>query len=111
MIDEPGCRSGSASSASPALGPEPSHRTSLAILLRLTATVRRCAEVSTTLSWVACASKWLRASVNGNPVSVASSSATAAPNPAGAFRPDPTAVPPIGNSASLASPDSSRSMP
>ena len=40
MIDEPGCRSGTWISASPARGPEPIQRTSLATLVRLTAIVR-----------------------------------------------------------------------
>src|SRR5690606_2208508 len=42
MIDEPGWRSGRLISPSPARGPEPIHRRSLAILLR---------ETATTLSW------------------------------------------------------------
>src|SRR6476661_2312789 len=37
MIDDPGCRSGSAISPSPAVGPDPIHRRSLQILVRLTA--------------------------------------------------------------------------
>ena len=40
MIELPGCTSGSASSPRPQRGPEPKRRTSLAILRRLTATVR-----------------------------------------------------------------------
>ena len=59
-------------SRSPARGPEPIQRRSLAILYRLTATVRSWPDVSTSASWAPCASKWSRASVSGRPVVSAS---------------------------------------
>ena len=111
MIDEPGCRSGSAISPRPVRGPEPIQRRSLVILISPTAIVRSCPEVSTSASRAPCASKWLRASVSGSPVSAAISAITSAANPAGALIPVPTAVPPSGSSASRGSADSSRSIP
>ena len=67
MIEDPGCRSGSAISPSPARGPEPIQRRSLAILFRLTAMVRSAPEASTSPSRAPWASKWSRASVSGRP--------------------------------------------
>ena len=111
MIDEPGCRSGSAISPRPVRGPEPIQRRSLVILFSPTAIVRSWPEVSTSASRAPWASKWLRASVSGSPVSAAISAITSAANPAGALIPVPTAVPPSGSSASRGRADSSRSMP
>ena len=111
MIDEPGCRSGRWISARPARGPEPIQRMSLQILVSETAMVRSCPDASTSPSRAPCASKWLRASVNGRPVAALSSSMTAAANPGGVLMPVPTAVPPSGSSASRGSEDCSRSIP
>ena len=111
MIDDPGWRSGSAISPRPVLGPEPIQRRSLQILVRLTAMVRSAPETSTSPSRADCASKWLRASVIGRPVSSRSSSMTRCGKPAGVLIPVPTAVPPSGTSASRGSAASRRSMP
>ena len=81
MIEEPGCRSGRLISASPARGPDPIHRRSLAILCRETATTRSWPDSSTSASRAPCASKWLRASVNGSPVRSASSAITSPAHP------------------------------
>ncbi len=48
MMEEPGWVAGRRNSPSPRRGPEPSKRMSLAILMRLTATVLSAPEVSTT---------------------------------------------------------------
>ncbi len=100
MIDDPGCRSGSWISPSPARGPEPIQRMSLQILCRPTAIVRSWPEASTSPSRAPCASKWSRASVSGRPVAEATSAMTAALKPGGVLMPVPTAVPPSGSSAS-----------
>ena len=50
MIDEPGCSSGIAISASPVRGPEPIRRRSLQILYRLTAMVRSTPLAATSAS-------------------------------------------------------------
>ena len=68
-------------------------------------------ETSTRPSRFACASKWLRASVRGRPVSSASSSITRAEKPAGVLIPVPTAVPPRGTSATRGRDAFTRSMP
>ena len=57
MLD-PGCRSGSAISPSPARGPDPIQRRSLQIFVRLTAIVFSCPDSSTSPSRAPCASKW-----------------------------------------------------
>ncbi len=111
MIDEPGCRSGMLSSPSPVFGPDPIQRRSLQIFVRLTAIVRRAPDVSTSASRLACASKWLRASVMGSSVSWVSSSMTSWGKPIGVLMPVPTAVPPSGTSATLCSADWTRSIP
>ena len=111
MIDEPGCRSGRRISDSPARGPEPIHRMSLQILVRLTAITRSWPEASTSASLEPCASKWLRASVNGRSSSCARCRITAAGKPGGVLIPVPTAVPPSGNSASRGRVEFKRSTP
>ena len=73
--------------------------------------VRSWPEVSTIPSRAPCASKWLRASVSGSPVTRASSAMTAAEKPGGVLIPVPTAVPPSGSSASRGSEEWSRSTP
>ncbi len=50
MMEEPGCVAGRRNSPRPRRGPEPRKRMSLAILIRLTATVLSAPEVSTTAS-------------------------------------------------------------
>src|SRR5690554_3826522 len=47
MIDDLGCRSGMAISASPVFGPDPIQRRSLTIFVRLTARTRRAPDAST----------------------------------------------------------------
>src|SRR3972149_5478176 len=61
MIEAPGWTAGRFSSPSPVQGPEPSHRMSFAIFIRLTATVRTDPLASTSPSWAAWASKWVSA--------------------------------------------------
>ena len=95
MLD-PGCRSGSRISARPVVGPDDIQRRSLQILVSPTAIVRSWPESSTRASWPPCASKWLRASVNGSPVSSARSAITCSAKPSGVLMPVPTAVPPSG---------------
>ncbi len=111
MIDDPGWRSGMRISPRPVLGPEPIHLRSLQILVRLTAMVRSAPPSSTSASRADCASKWLRASERGNPVSWARSAMTREENPGGVLIPVPTAVPPSGTSATRGSADSRRSIP
>ena len=111
MIEEPGCRSGRAISPRPVFGPEPIQRRSLLIFMSENAMFRSWPEASTRPSRLAWASKWLRASVSGRPVSSASSSITRAEKPFGVLMPVPTAVPPSGTSATRGSADWMRSMP
>ena len=94
MIDEPGSFSGSRSSPKPQRGPEPSSRTSFAILVRLTATTFSAPDSSTRASCAASASNLFSAVTNGRPVIAATSRANFSAKPGGAFRPVPTAVPP-----------------
>ena len=81
MMLEPGWRSGRWISARPVVGPLDIQRRSLQILVRPTAIVRSTPLSSTSESRVPWASKWSRASVNGWPVSSASTSITRAANP------------------------------
>ena len=99
MIEEPGCRSGMRISPRPARGPEPIQRRSLQILTRLTATVFRAPDASTSASREPCASKWFRASRSGRPVSSMRTPMTFSAKPGGVLIPVPTAVPPSGSSA------------
>ena len=103
MIDEPGCRSGRWISPRPVLGPLAIQRRSLAILMRPTAAVRTWPDASTSASRDDWAATWSAASVSGRPVRLARRLTTSAPNPAGALRPVPTAVPPMGSSPSRGS--------
>ena len=99
MIDDPGCRSGRWISDNPVMGPDPIHRTSLAILVSETAIVRSAPESSTRPSRADCASNGSSARrSSSSPVSERSSSTTAEPKPSGALSPVPAAVPPIGSS-------------
>ncbi|CNI34609.1 Uncharacterised protein [Mycobacterium tuberculosis] len=112
MIELPGCRSGRWISASPVSGPEPIQRMSLAILVSDTAMVRNAPDASTSPSRAACASKESAAVRNSvSPVSATSVCTTLAPKPSGAFRPVPTAVPPIASSPSRGRLACTRSMP
>ena len=67
MMLLPGWVPGMLISPSPHRGPLASQRTSLAILVRLTAMVLSSPLASTTPSLLAWASKWLRASTNSTP--------------------------------------------
>ena len=58
MMDDPGSFSGSSSSPRPHRGPEPRYRISLAIFIKLTATVLRAPEASTMASCAASASNY-----------------------------------------------------
>ena len=98
MIDEPGSFSGSDSSPRPERGPLPSQRRSLAILVRLAASVASAPLAKTTASWAARAANLLGALTKGRPESSAMRAETASPKPGGALRPVPTAVPPMANS-------------
>ena len=69
MIEEPGCVSGSASSARPALGPMPMNRMSDAIFQRLRATARSPPWAAIVASSAACAWKWFDVSRTWSPVS------------------------------------------
>jgi len=100
MIDDPGSFSGNSSSPRPVRGPDPSQRRSLAILNNVTAADFSPACARTIRSSVACAVNLLAAVTNGNPVIEAICAATSSPNPAGAFSPVPTAVPPMASSSS-----------
>ena len=75
------------------------------------AMLRSCEEASISPSRLAWASKWLRASVIGNPVSRANNSMTRSGKPAGVLMPVPTAVPPSGTSATRGSVAMTRSTP
>nr|CRL81794.1 hypothetical protein CPGR_05010 [Mycolicibacter nonchromogenicus] len=85
---------------------------SLAILVSDTAMVRSAPDASTRPSRAAWASNELvavRSSVI--PVSATSTSTTLAPKPSGAFRPVPTAVPPMASSPRRGRVACTRSMP
>ena len=62
MIEEPGWSDGRRSSPIPVRGPEPSRRTSFAILKRLTAAPRSAPESASGASCAPCAAKWSLAS-------------------------------------------------
>ena len=84
----------------PVRGPEPSQRRSLAILNKLTAAALRPACARTIRSSVPCAVNLFAAVTHGAPVIAAICAATWSPNPAGAFSPVPTAVPPMASASS-----------
>lgn len=67
MILLPGSFSGRLSSPSPQRGPEARKRMSLAIFIRLTATVFKAPDTSTMASWAARASNLLGADLKGRP--------------------------------------------
>ena len=98
MIEEPGSFSGSRSSPIPARGPEPSQRMSFAIFISDAASVASAPLMKTNASWAASAANRFGAATNGRPVTSAIFAAQHSPNPVGAFRPVPTAVPPIASS-------------
>ncbi len=100
MIEDPGSFSGNSSSWIPVRGPEPSQRRSLAILNSVTAAAFSPPCARTIRSSVPCAVNLLAAVLNGAPVIEAICAATWSPNPAGAFSPVPTAVPPMATSSS-----------
>ena len=97
MIELPGSFSGRISSPSPLRGPDPSSRMSLAILKRLTATVRTAPDISTMASLPASASNLFGAVTNGSPVSSAIRAAIFSANPTRLLSPVPTAVPPCAS--------------
>ena len=98
MIELPGSFSGSISSPRPARGPEPSQRTSLAIFMRLTASVRIAPCAKTRSSCDASAANLFGAERNGSPVSSAIFAAARSANSGCVLSPVPTAVPPIASS-------------
>ena len=75
-----------------------SQRMSLAIFISDAASVLSAPLVNTTASWAASAAKCSAPSTNGRPVSSAILRARQLAEPAGAFRPVPTAVPPMASS-------------
>ena len=111
MMLEPGCRSGSRISPSPARGPEDIQRRSLQILVRLTATTFSAPLSSTTASCADWASKWFSASRNSTPVRSLTRLITRAAKPGAALRPVPAAVPPSGSSAVACAATSTRCRP
>ena len=98
MIDEPGSLAGRISSPSPARGPEPSQRMSLAIFASGTASPRSPADAAAAASAPPSAANLFGAVTNGYPVDSAIRAATSAANPGGALSPVPTAVPPAASS-------------
>ena len=95
MIEEPGSFSGRRSSPRPARGPEPSQRTSLAIFIRLVASVLRAPDAKTVASWPASACELVRRGDERRGRSARrSGAATRTANSGWALRPVPTAVPP-----------------
>src|SRR6478609_6952942 len=111
IMDEPGCVSGKLISPSPQRGPDPSQRISLAIFIRLTATVRNCPLASTRESCADWASKWFLASLNAQPVSLEIIPITLAENFGWQFSPVPTAVPPNATSLNASCANLTRWMP
>mmetsp|Transcript_23108 Transcript_23108/g.50918 ORF Transcript_23108/g.50918 Transcript_23108/m.50918 type:complete len:213 (+) Transcript_23108:430-1068(+) len=111
MMLLPGATGGMIISASPALGPLPSSRISLAILNKDAAIALSCPWASTTPSCAAWASKWLGASINGMPVQSASCLMVAPGKFWGVLIPVPTAVPPRASSVSASRARWARSIP
>src|SRR4029079_7989087 len=95
MIEEPGSFSGIRSSAKPARGPHAYQRTSLAIFMSAPARVRSDALTWTIASWADSGAHLVGDHANALPVSSAILRAAVSPNRGCAFRPVPTAVPPI----------------
>ncbi len=98
MMELPGSFSGSRSSPSPARGPDPSQRTSLAIFMRLVASVRIAPDAKTVASCPASAWNLFGAVTNGSPVRSDIRAAARTAKSGWAFRPVPTAVPPSASS-------------
>ena len=71
---------------------------SLAIFMRDAASVASAPLMNTMASWAASAANLLCAGTKGMPVMSEIFAAHATSNPAGAFRPVPTAVPPMASS-------------
>ncbi len=111
MIELPFWSSGRKISASPARGPEPIRRRSLAIFVSETATVLSAPEASTSPSRAAWASKWSAGAATRSPVSSASSARTRSANSGWVFIPVPTAVPPSGIWPSRVRESPTRSIP
>lgn len=97
IIDEPGSLAGRMISPMPERGPEPSKRISLAIFMRLTATVFMAPEASTIASCAARASNLFSAVTNGSSVMSATCFANSTSKPFLELMPVPTAVPPCAN--------------
>ncbi len=110
MIELPGSFSGIVISPIPQRGPDASQRTSLAIFIRDTASVRIAAERWTSASCAASASNLLGAVTKGSPVRLAISPATRLANSGCALRPVPTAVPPSASSNTWGSAASMRTI-
>ncbi|CFW03862.1 Uncharacterised protein [Bordetella pertussis] len=97
MMELPGSFSGMLISPSPERGPLASQRTSLAIFIRPAASVFKAPCANSSASCEASAWNLLGADTNALPVSWASSADTLALNCGCAFRPVPTAVPPMAS--------------
>ena len=99
MIDEPGSFSGSRSSPIPARGPEPSQRMSFAIFISDAASVASAPLMNTNASWAASAANRFGAADERQARDLGDLRRAARRRTrAGAFRPVPTAVPPIASS-------------
>jgi len=94
MMDEPGSLAGRMISPMPERGPEPSRRMSLAIFIRLTASVLSAPELSTIASCAARASNLFSAVTKDSFVISATCFANSTSKPTFELIPVPTAVPP-----------------
>ena len=101
IIDEPGSLLGMRISPMPQRGPLASQRMSLAILSNAPASVRTCADRLAKLSCADSATNLFGALTNGSPVICTRCCAHSVPNSVGAFKPVPTAVPPIAKGYKL----------
>ena len=108
MMEEPGSFSGISSSPMPLRGPEAYQRTSFAIFMSASARTRSAPDTRTRASWAPSAAKRLSACLKAIPVSSEIFSAVSSPNFGCAFRPVPTAVPPMASSRAR---ESAYSMP
>ena len=97
MIELPGSFSGSDSSPSPERGPEPRKRMSLAILVSATARVLSAPWKNTSASLAASCSNLFGAVSKRVPAMSVIAAVMSSAQPAGAFSPVPTAVPPIAS--------------
>ena len=82
----------------PARGPEPSQRMSFAIFISDAASVASAPLANTTASWAASAANLLRARDERQAGQLGDLRRARVAEPPGAFRPVPTAVPPIASS-------------